>query len=423
MSPKVDDWLPWLVEDGASNVTFETCVLPLEREEVDVLLGLAGEELLELLVNRVRQAMEPWTQTGVFVRLSCLSPKDAVVNEELVERLRALRPDVRCSYVEQIRLLNQALYDACRMETAEQVVGLLMASSRIRGHLERGKSDMGAAFSTSIILRKWYQIDPCFEFRGFVFGGRLVAVSHYYKMLYDAEIFKTRSLIQQAIEEFFAARVRDKIPLLEYVVDFVVLPRDGYRCFVIELNPWAANTSSALFSWDELEAKAASKNVECEFRVLEQPLPNVLEDQVSFRLRMLLRMAFPEEQGSQDVVYVPTKKQRRALSRAIPLGVASGERSHDAVKSLSRALANRETVEPSDLRLFGDNVREITGPGTAHSCRIILLLLAGASLPDLIRERLEDAILAERKGDVSQILLDVGNARRLAVNEFGLTFQ
>lgn len=408
VSPKVDDWIDWI-----RDVTFETRLVPLSREEVEALLS-GDEQTLAAVLRRIKDAMEGWD--GVFVRLSHLSPKDATMgdSEALVETLRELAGgrDLSGEYSTQVVLLNRALYERSRMGSAEEALALIRASSRVRGHLERGLETPG--FSTGIVLRRWYQIQPELEFRGFVFAGRLVAISHYYKFLFVPQIVAEKRRLAERMESFFTEHVQGRVPLPNYVVDFAVCPE---RCYAIELNPWALNTSSGLFEWSELVALAQDPNTPLCFRVLEEPLPNVLHEVVSLRLRMVLQLAFAGAATQDNSSFTVTKKHRRQLK--LPLG--SARVAPSTLEALESSLRQRNlVVVADDLRFFSPNVRQLQGDDTAHVWRLLLLLTCGMNLSDDLVEDLVDAVIAFRNGDMNQVQEDIHNCKRLA-KEFALS--
>jgi hypothetical protein len=150
----------------------------------------------------------------------------------------------------------------------------------------------------SLVVRRWANIEPEMEFRGYVSNGKLVALSHYYKFLFTPAVAINADRILKSVREFQEAHI--KIPLERYVCDFYVDPKT-FSATCIELNPWAPNTSSALFSWDELNDLSGAKSY-TKFRFLQQPLSNAMS-QVSPFWRAVLAIA--RGNGLEDAKCTP----------------------------------------------------------------------------------------------------------------------
>jgi hypothetical protein len=103
------------------------------------------------------------------------------------------------------------------------------------------------------------------EFRGFVKGGVLTALSQYNHVLFSQRLFDARDRVAAALRRYFAERIAPRIGAAfdAYVVDFAICGRLGAsvtaldddahlsldRMRVIELNPWAPTTDAGLFAW------------------------------------------------------------------------------------------------------------------------------------------------------------------------------
>ena len=144
--------------------------------------------------------------------------------------------------------------------------------------------------------------------RGFVYGKKLNAVSHYYQFLYSEVLVERKEEISRKIVEYFERHVKEKIPLENYVIDFAVI---GEEVCVIELNPFAQNTSSALFSWEN-EEKLLMGGSTFEFRINESPLKEVKE-----RLSPLLRFMLNEFRETFEKRAVKVKPKKNFLSKLV----------------------------------------------------------------------------------------------------------
>ncbi len=107
------------------------------------------------------------------------------------------------------------------------------------------------------------------EFRGFVKGGVLTALSQYNHVLFSQRLFDARDRVAAALRRYFAERITPRIGTAfdAYVVDFAICGRLGAsvtaldddahlsldRMRVIELNPWAPTTDAGLFAWTSVD--------------------------------------------------------------------------------------------------------------------------------------------------------------------------
>jgi len=146
---------------------------------------------------------------------------------------------------------------ALMMEDAKQALQMFSISERIM-------QDMKLALEhperfekfEHFVVRKWVDLDPSMEFRGFVFDNKLNALSQYNHLAFFQHVVDEASDIVASINEFFynivLTRLKDKFQ--KYIVDFALVPStnptEKYKIWVIELNPFLPTTDGALFSWE-----------------------------------------------------------------------------------------------------------------------------------------------------------------------------
>ncbi|KAM0939498.1 putative Cell division cycle protein [Dioscorea sansibarensis] len=118
-----------------------------------------------------------------------------------------------------------------------------------------------------LALRKWYpSLRPEMEFRCFVRGRRLIAISQREVTTFYPVLPDRKHEIQPLIERFFDEVVRERFGSEDYTVD-VYVTSDG-RVKIVDFNPWGAFTLPLMFEWDELgEQGFGTQGVE--FRVVE----------------------------------------------------------------------------------------------------------------------------------------------------------
>lgn len=162
------------------------------------------------------------------------------------------------------------IYGTLKCENVQEVFTLLKASDFVAHDLchsfdhcsdfNGGPSRPDAFF---LVLRQWRAFDESNEFRCFVNGGRLRAVSQRHTPLFFPHLVDplfTVPLVQK-ISAFFEARVRPKFPLERYAFDVLVGKPPRHKVHLIDFSPWSGSTDPLLFDWEELSTVDASENV------------------------------------------------------------------------------------------------------------------------------------------------------------------
>mmetsp|Transcript_13362 Transcript_13362/g.42274 ORF Transcript_13362/g.42274 Transcript_13362/m.42274 type:complete len:273 (-) Transcript_13362:99-917(-) len=221
-----------------------------------------------------------------FVRLSMRSPKDAVPVKmsSFQKALHNLSTDPRYAGEGSDFETNRkmvALSD-CMSDMAVSsglaAMQLLTSSERIFTDLivATATEELYAEHPMKVILRTWEpRLNHRFEFRAFVSGGELTAISQYNHYCYFPEVVQRKQEVLDLIQGFWYAKVRERVPVPDYVVDFAVLdPVDGRsEVVVIELNPFESTTGGALFDWRA--DKETLTHGPFSFRVHEAPLETI----------------------------------------------------------------------------------------------------------------------------------------------------
>jgi len=105
----------------------------------------------------------------------------------------------------------------------------------------------------SLVLRKWFPLNPSMEFRCFVRGRRLLAVTQR-ELNYFEFLQGMRAELLVTIMEFFERNLRFTFPDDNFVFDVYISFTDAERkkTWLIDINPFAPRTDPILFSWSEL---------------------------------------------------------------------------------------------------------------------------------------------------------------------------
>eukprot|EP01125_Pyxidicula_operculata_P019912 TRINITY_DN7248_c0_g1_i2.p1 TRINITY_DN7248_c0_g1~~TRINITY_DN7248_c0_g1_i2.p1 ORF type:complete len:486 (-),score=80.57 TRINITY_DN7248_c0_g1_i2:136-1593(-) len=308
----LEDWIaqdPTDVEvwyNSLKDYTFLTEFVSLSHEQATALVKLHDGELskddtiIPDLTNKIDKIIKSFSNKAAFVRLSTLSPKDAIksqykkLSQLITEELKNVAMGDEPM---EIRAINRAVYYACKMTSGEEAMELFKLSDRVAKHLKHrlAKTDP-KKWNMNIVVREWCDIHPEFEFRMFVYQKNITALTHYYKSLYVEEIATNRIKIQDMIIDYYKKKIASKVKLEDYAIDFTVDVSTG-NVKVIELNPWGEATSAAQFEWDQDEDKLVLFGKKpFEFRILERPVPGAILN-VSTALRFIF---FSVRQGLNE---------------------------------------------------------------------------------------------------------------------------
>lgn len=222
---------------------------------------------------------------GFFVRLGPRSPKDAPMMPVKPRKEMALANASLCGISESklVGALSEAartlalhgveeseadayevlgrFQDVClnllRVTSADDALRLLVSSSRVMGDVSHTLDQGEHGWSMSVVVREWddaVRLER--EFRTFVVGGKVTAISQYDDQLMYPFVAAHPEQIVTAIIECLApakATLQSISADRGVVVDCLVVPssHDGTRwqARIIELNPFGPMTGASLFTW------------------------------------------------------------------------------------------------------------------------------------------------------------------------------
>ena len=287
----------WINIPQLKQHTFDTDIIQLSVEEAASLMALcrynlcskkseyeSKQEYYDTQINNIKQKINDslssntW-KSGFFCKLNSRSPKDYFIyqgNDPEIKQKFWNEMDSRLIQQENIEMkvandekqnvekfrhklsANNAILayyktttELLRMKSADEVIDIFTQSFRI---LE----DLSAAFrcgqdnvDIKVILREFkanigdLQIG---EFRAFVHKKQINAITQYFSMIYFEEFQdeEYRKKVLDDIVGFYEKKIKDYIELDSFVMDFLY---DDGRVYIIELNPFYAQTGAGLFSW------------------------------------------------------------------------------------------------------------------------------------------------------------------------------
>jgi hypothetical protein len=347
----VQNWYPWLKDH-----TFATIFLPLPVELAQAITSYKDktvtadaeksltrkfapkipesvrsslETKLARIANLIDNAKAELTQntdSGLFVRLSSRSPKDLIsvrlYDAYLAEMQREMS---RNSSAAENALWQKIVFTrasglALRVSDGQEAVSLLVNSQRVYEDLamslklhqpnrdDSTDSSHQQEWTQELVVRKWENIQQEWEFRAFVYGGKLTACTQYNVGLYVPLLVEKRLETAQRVQNFWSQTIH---PLLEqhiqtYVVDFAVDPHSD-KIWVVEINNPPPVAGTALFDWENSADRAIIENGPFEFRIMDKIPEDPMKNQRDWLKSMEARQARATAQAS-------TKKQKNRLS-------------------------------------------------------------------------------------------------------------
>lgn len=224
------------------------------------------------------------TNSYFFVRLGPRSPKDAPVmvsepaavqatwcgisEKKLQAALQEATDRMSLWHIEKgekrdactvSRCFQDICYRLLRVTSAEEALGLLVTSSRVMQDISHTLDQGKDGWSMSVVAREWDDdVKLEREFRTFVVGGDITAISQYDDQL-AYPFVSTPEHHQKIVSAIIhcLALARETLQHLSgnlgVVVDCVVIPSNDvaspWHARIIELNPFGPMTGASLFSW------------------------------------------------------------------------------------------------------------------------------------------------------------------------------
>ncbi|KAK3881842.1 hypothetical protein Pcinc_013746 [Petrolisthes cinctipes] len=202
-----------------------------EWDHCEVSGGVVEGPKLEEFNTKLRDAIKR-LGGSVFPKLNWSSPKDA-------------------SWI--------AFNNSLRCCTPGDVYLLLKSSSFITHDLTAPFKDCDNQSETNtdheycLVLRRWMEINPAFEFRCFVRNRDLIGISQRDISQSYSCIGADQANIRSDIVSFWRENIENRFPLLNYVIDVYRPAKDNV--ILLDFNPFGETTDGLLFSWKELQGE------------------------------------------------------------------------------------------------------------------------------------------------------------------------
>eukprot|EP00455_Lapot_gusevi_P055999 TRINITY_DN9200_c0_g1_i1.p1 TRINITY_DN9200_c0_g1~~TRINITY_DN9200_c0_g1_i1.p1 ORF type:complete len:437 (+),score=94.55 TRINITY_DN9200_c0_g1_i1:114-1424(+) len=238
---------------------------------------------LQALMKGIDEALAQMPKGG-FVKLSVRSPKDSVfdlstvkplIRQKMAATLAAGPSDPALWLSEEVNAIRWAAWQAMRVTTGEEAVKLLVRSDRvyldILQHELFAQKNQGK-FNLAVHAFEFVDdLDPNWEFRGFVSNGQRTALTAYSPWVYDRRLIENKDAVWRLIEDLWN-RVQPRIASENYSIDFAV-SSDLTQCWIVELNNFLPPLAgSGLFNMQDQADQSIIFNGPFEFRIKETPI-------------------------------------------------------------------------------------------------------------------------------------------------------
>lgn len=191
------------------------------------------QNMISAMTDRLQKHMDVFIKENgyAFVKTSSRSAKDAPIYQKTFEdlykcELKKVPHGTSCDQENiQITCLLKAAFQALKMTSGDQVVNIFVMSERIYQDMLLAV-EVEQRFDENFVVRKFVEIDVDMEFRGFVYDGRLNALSQYNYLIYSERLHTEKESYKKLVCDFYNNKV---FPVLKesnipnsFVIDFAV---------------------------------------------------------------------------------------------------------------------------------------------------------------------------------------------------------
>lgn len=252
--------------NAISDVTPKTVFVPLALEDLAAFrsayrkhcgegeISPEAQQRLATITQELEKAMNAvrlHPSDPVFVKTSSRSAKDSTISLLRGDYQTFVNHHPDANNNDKIRHLLIAGFNALKVGSAAAAVAMLTRSERVDSDFHIAtQQECLSRFQQNLVVRRWENIDPTTELRGFVVNGRLTALSQYCNLIHVPFLHDNKDQILFAVVSFFLEHCSRQLAKLydRYVIDFG-FSADMSRVVVIEVNPFLPTTDAALFCW------------------------------------------------------------------------------------------------------------------------------------------------------------------------------
>eukprot|EP01125_Pyxidicula_operculata_P019471 TRINITY_DN7076_c0_g1_i2.p1 TRINITY_DN7076_c0_g1~~TRINITY_DN7076_c0_g1_i2.p1 ORF type:complete len:1164 (+),score=133.05 TRINITY_DN7076_c0_g1_i2:1964-5455(+) len=195
---------------------------------------------------------------GVFVRLSSRSPKDAARKTTKFQKIKGLILDNKVAE-------SIAIQNSLEIFSPIEALFLLLNSERISHDLRQDNDS-----STFLCVRSFEPIETFYEFRCFVWEGKLNCATSYHRSGFYPAVVENKRHISHTIQEYWNQRIKNNISRQIYTVDLYIHPSFAIDlCRVVEINYPPPVASTILFDWYDTTDRRIIQSGPFELRIVD----------------------------------------------------------------------------------------------------------------------------------------------------------
>lgn len=278
-------------------ITFDTAFAPISVADANLLIrcfehyegpGKDGAELpdadaeaLETLEGTLAACMDGLNAgegTRFFVKDSSRGPKDfGLTSKEFVAQYTAaVRAANATTDDEKLALMLEVATAALSVGSAAEALPLFVRSQRVNVDM-RAWLNHHEKHPMNWVVRTWAPVEVDLEFRCFVFGGTINAISQYNHNCFFQRLVDRKDYLRALLLSFFDEKCAEPCNALYpegYIIDLAITGEALDKVLVIEINPGLSSTSGCLFDWVK-DKKTIYDGDPFEFRVREAPDPEL----------------------------------------------------------------------------------------------------------------------------------------------------
>lgn len=164
-----------------------------------------------------------------------------------------------------------------------------------------------------LALRKWYDVRPEMEFRGFVRNNTLLGICQREVTGFYEALLEREDEFTDLILDFWMENLKDEFGGGDYTFDVYVTKEDKVK--LMDFNTWGGVTLPLLFSWEELEEReidstqALPPHVECRLVTSEGLV------QLGLRVGTGVPIDFANQGAWEDIIRRESEREAREIER------------------------------------------------------------------------------------------------------------